>query len=155
MDKSQIIDKLNEILKWEWTGVAQYAQHSFIIKGLWREVYAGMFSDSAEESFKHAKTIGAKIVALGGVPTVERNEIKQSDDLVELLKFGLAFEQGAVDHYNEALKMCDELKGSWVRPLIVLLEDIILQEQDGVDSLEKLLHEAEAQSGQARKAAAG
>lgn len=155
MDKQQIIDKLNDILKWEWTGVAQYAQHSFIIKGLWREVYGEMFSESAEESFKHAKTIGDKIVALGGVPTVERNEIKQSDDLVELLEIGLAFEQGAVDHYNEALKMCDELKGSWVRPLIVLLEDILLEEQNGVDDLTKLLHEADAQSGDAQKRAAG
>ena len=52
MDK--IIDKLNDILRHEWTGVAQYAQAGFVVAGLWRKVYSKMFFDSAEESFGHA-----------------------------------------------------------------------------------------------------
>ena len=35
MDTAKMIDKLNEILRWEWTGVVQYTQHSFLIQDLW------------------------------------------------------------------------------------------------------------------------
>ena len=73
MSNSAIVDKLNDILRHEWTGVAQYAQAGFVVSGLWREVYSKMFYESAEESFGHAKRIGEKIAALGGVPSVERN----------------------------------------------------------------------------------
>ena len=45
MDKTKIIEKLNECLRHEWTGVAQYAQAGFVVAGLWREVYADMFFD--------------------------------------------------------------------------------------------------------------
>ena len=92
MDKNQVIEKLNDCLRHEWTGVAQYAQAGFVVSGLWRDVYSEMFYDSAKESFGHAKKVGEKIVALGGVPTVERNNIKQTDDLLELLNIALAIE---------------------------------------------------------------
>src|SRR5215203_2311935 len=99
MDKNKAIEKLNECLRHEWTGVAQYAQAGFVVAGLWREVYSGMFQASAKESFGHAKLVGEKIVALGGLPTVERNAVKQSHDLTELLSFALEFESKAVKCY--------------------------------------------------------
>jgi bacterioferritin len=150
MDKSKVIDKLNEILRWEWTGVAQYAQHSFIVRGLLREVYSKLFEDGAEESFGHAKKIGAKISAMGGVPTLERGAVKQSDDLTELLQFGLEFERGAVKHYLEALDLAAD-----DRPLVVLLEEILLDEQEGVEHLEKLLHDSKSGAGSTGKKAVG
>ena len=140
-----MIDKLNEILKHEWTGVAQYAQAGFVIQGLWRTSYSKLFFESAEESFGHAKRIGEKIVAMGGVPTVERNPIKQSYDLTEMLGHALAFEQGAVDLYKEGLELAEGKD----RALVVLLEDILLEEQDGVDEITQLLREQKEISQQA------
>jgi len=152
VDTSKMIDKLNDILRWEWTGVVQYTQHSFLVQDLWREVYASMFRKSAEESLGHARLIGDKIVALGGVPTVERGEVKQSSDLQEMLRFDLDIERGAVKLYGEALELCQDN-----HPLRVLLEDIILEEQDGVENLEKLLgvHEREAAAKSARRGKVG
>lgn len=141
MDTGKVIDKLNAILRWEWTGVVQYTQHSFLVQDLWREVYAEMFRKGAEESLGHARRIGDKIVALGGVPTVERSEVRQSTDLAEMLRYDLEFERGAVKLYDEALKLADDNA-----PLRVLLEDIILEEQDGVEHLEKLLRKHEGQA---------
>ena len=100
MEKNKIIDKLNDCLRHEWTGVAQYAQAGFVVAGLWREVYSGMFFDSAKESFGHAKQVGEKIVALGGVPTVERNPVKQTDDLQELLEF----RGHLIQHFHELIR---------------------------------------------------
>ena len=85
MDTAKVIDKLNEILRWEWTGVVQYTQHSFLVQDLWREVFTDFFKEGAEESLGHARKIGEKIVALGGHPTVERGEVRQSADLHEML----------------------------------------------------------------------
>lgn len=136
MSKEAVIEKMNEIQRWEWTGVAQYMQYSFLVRGTWREVFADKFRESAEESLGHAKRIGEKIVALGGVPTLERAKVKQTVELDEMLRNSLEFEQGAVDLYTECLKLADAAKN---RALVVLLEDILLEEQDGVDDLTKLL----------------
>jgi bacterioferritin len=139
MDKTRVVDKLNEILRHEWTGVAQYAQAGFVVTGLWREVFSKMFFDSAEESFGHARKIGDKIVALGGVPTIERNPVKQSTNLQELLNNGLDFETKAVKLYTEAIGLTEA-----DRALTVYLEDILKDEQDGVDHLTKILRDYQA-----------
>ncbi|MBY0524649.1 MAG: ferritin-like domain-containing protein [Gemmataceae bacterium] len=134
MDTGKLIDKLNEILRWEWTGVVQYTQHSFLVQDLWREVYAPMFAKGAEESLGHARKIGEKIVAMGGVPTVERSEVRQSTGLEEMLQYDLEFEREAVRLYGQAIELCPDS-----HPTRILLEDIILDEQEGVEHLEKLL----------------
>ena len=137
MSHQAIIDHLNEILKHEWTGVAQYSQASFIVEGIWREVYSGKFIGDAKESFNHAQLVGEKIVALGGVPVATRNEIKQSRVLHEVLEFSLAFETKAVELYSQAIDMADGNKA-----LVIFLEDILSQEQEGVDEYTKLLRDS-------------
>ena len=138
MSQQAIIDILNEILKHEWTGVAQYSQAAFIIEGPWREVYAGKFEGDAKESFKHANLIGNKIVSLGGVPVAQRNEIKQSKNLLEVLQNSLAFEAKAVEMYTKALEIAE---GN--RTLVIFLEEILAEEQEGVDEYTKLLKNSE------------
>lgn len=137
MDYTPVIEQLNEILKHEWTGVAQYSQNSFICEGVLREVYAEKFLGDAKESFGHAQLVGDKIVALGGVPVATRNEIKQSKDLMEVLQFSLEFEAKAVEMYTKVLGLTE---GD--RALTVFLEDILKDEQEGVDEYSKLLRDA-------------
>jgi len=141
MDKNKILEKLNDCLRHEWTGVAQYAQAGFVVAGLWREVYSKMFFDSATESFGHAKLVGEKIVALGGIPVVDRNPVKQTQDLSELLNLALEFESKAVKLYTEALVLAE---GD--RALEVFLENILEEEQDGVDELTRILRDPKAVS---------
>lgn len=140
MNNQAVIDQLNECLKHEWTGVAQYTQAAFIIEGMWREVYADKFLGDAKESFGHAQLVGNKIVALGGVPSVLRNEVKQSRDIREVLEFSHAFESKAVEMYSKAIDLAE---GN--RPLVIFLEDILNDEQDGVDEYAKLLRETPGQ----------
>lgn len=140
-----LIDHLNEILKHEWTGVAQYSQAAFIVEGVWREVFVDKFFDDAKESFGHAKLVGNKIASLGGVPVATRNEVKQSRDLEEVLKFSLAFEAKAVEMYQHAITLAEEINN---RPLIIFLEDILKDEQEGVEEYTKLLRSTPSQSAQ-------
>lgn len=137
MSNQAIIDHMNEILKHEWTGVAQYSQASFIVEGVWREVYSGKFIGDAKESFGHAQLVGEKIVALGGVPVATRNEIKQSRVLQEVLEFSRDFEAKAAEMYSQAIDMAGDDKA-----LVIFLEDILKEEQDGVDEYTKLLRDS-------------
>ena len=144
VENEKMIALLNEILKHEWTGVAQYSQASFVLEGPWREVYAEKFLGDAKESFGHAELVGDKIASLGGVPTVLRNEIRQSRQLREILEFSRDFEAKAVTMYTEAIELAEE---HGTRSLIVFLEDILKEEQEGVDEYTKLLRETPAEQG--------
>jgi bacterioferritin len=139
MDKASMIQKLNEILKWEYAGLVQYTQFSFVVQDTWREVFSKYFRDNGEEALDHAHLVGDKIVALGGIPTVERAEVKQSTELHEMLEYSLEVESKQVQLYTEALSLCGEQDVA----LRVLLEDLCLQEQEGVDHLEKVLKKHE------------
>lgn len=134
MNTEMIIDKLNDILRWEWKGVVQYTQASFLVQDVWREIYEPLFRKGAEESLDHARRIGNKIVALGGTPTIECADVQQSTDLHEMLQQALEVERGAVRLYGEALEL--DYNDT---PLRVMLENIILEEQEGAEHLEKLL----------------
>ena len=68
-----------------------------------------------------------------------RNEIKQSRDLREVLEFSLEFEAKAVDMYDKAIDMAEDDKA-----LVIFLEDILKEEQEGVDEFTKLLRDSGA-----------
>lgn len=142
MDRAPLVAKLNEILRWEYAGLIQYTQFSFVVQGPLREVYHEFFRDNGKEALGHAHKIGDKIVALGGVTTVERAEVKQSLDLTEMLEFSLEIESKHVQLYTEALDM---LKPHDVA-LRNLLEEICMEEQEGVDNLEKILQKRTLQA---------
>ncbi|MDA7951577.1 MAG: ferritin-like domain-containing protein [Pirellulaceae bacterium] len=134
MSSQAIINKLNEALRHEWTGLAQYAQFSFVVSGLMREVYEDFFKDNSKECFDHARKVGDKIVALGGTPAVDRNNVQQTKDLQEMLELSCQFEKDAVKVYQEALELA---KGDY--PLTIFLEDLLLEEQEGVEEIQKIL----------------
>lgn len=143
MDKAQVIDKLNEIVKWEYAGLVQYTQFSFVVTGPLREVYHEFFRENGEEALKHAHRVGDKVVALGGVTTVERGEVRQSLDLNEMLEHSLEMELRHVRLYTEAL----DLLGPRDVALRNLLEEICEEEQAGADHLEKILQKNDLAAG--------
>jgi bacterioferritin len=146
MDRGKVIEKLNEILRWEYAGLIQYTQFSFVVRGQLREVYHEFFRENGEEALGHAHRVGDQIVSLGGVTTVERAEVKQSLDLNEMLEYSLEVERKHVELYTEALELLSPRDVA----LRTLLEEICTEEQEGVDHLEKILEKRElVPSGQA------
>jgi bacterioferritin len=139
MDTQAVIDQFNVCLKLEYTAVIQYHQHSFLLRGLDRVQYLEFFEEAGAEALSHAKLLGSKIVSLGGVPTVERGEVRQSTDLVEMLRQDLELEQAALDAYHVALDLAQEHVA-----LRNYLEDQIMTEQDDVWNLEKILNGVQA-----------
>lgn len=146
MARAELIENLNKALALELAGVIQYSQHSYLVTGPDREVFKGFFRKGAEEARKHAEELGDKIVALGGVPTVEPAMIRQSVDLKEMLKQDLELEREALTAYMDAWKACDEND----LPQKFWLEGRIAEEQIHIEELEKLTSERVAKAGSER-----
>ncbi len=140
MSDMQLVDNLNRALSCELAAVIQYTQHSFLVNGPEREVFRSYFRKQGEESYQHAITLGDKIVALGGVPTVEPGLIRQSISLTEMLHQDLELEREAIQAYMEAWKSCDDQE----MPTRFQLEERIYNEQIHIDELEKLTSERKA-----------
>ena len=140
MANTELIENLNRALSLELGAVIQYMQHSFLVTGQGREVYRSYFRKQSEDSHDHALTLGDKIVALGGVPTVEPGMIRQSTDLTEMLRQDLLMEREAMQAYMAAWESCKETD----RPTRFMLEERISKEQLHIDELEKLTSERKA-----------
>jgi bacterioferritin len=137
MARAELIENLNKALSLELSGVIQYSQHSYLVTGIEREVYKGFFRDQAGEAQGHAEKLGDKIVALGGVPTVEPAMIRQSIDLTEMLKQDLELERDAMAVYMAAWSSCEDED----LPTKFWLEGQIADEQMHIEELEKLTSE--------------
>ncbi|MGD9563744.1 MAG: bacterioferritin [Pyrinomonadaceae bacterium] len=137
MARTELIENLNRALGLELAAVIQYSQHSYLVTGHEREVFKDWFRDQAEEAQDHAESLGDKIVALGGVPTVEPGAIRQSVEVSEMLKQDLDLEREALNVYMAAWASCDETD----LPQKFWLEGRIADEQSHVEELEKLTSE--------------
>src|SRR5688500_1053050 len=132
MARAELIENLNHALGFELAAVIQYSQHSYLVTGTDREVFKGWFRDQAEEAQDHADTLGDKVVALGGVPTVEPAVIRQSVDLKDMLVKSLELERDAIGSYMAAWAACDDND----LPQKFWLEGRIADEQMHIEELE-------------------
>lgn len=146
MGRKELVANLNKALSLELAGVIQYSQHSYLVTGTDREVYRGFFRGLADEAQKHANVLGDKIVALGGVPSVEPAMIRQSVELKTMLSQGLELEREAIAAYMDAWSACDDsdlAQKFW-------LEGQIADEQMHIEEFEKLTSERTASVGSDR-----
>ena len=142
MDTLQVIEALNKAVALEHAACIQYKQHALLVRGLWRKVYADFFYDESRSAQEHAYKFGQKIIALGGIPTVEVGApVRQSLDLVEMLQQDLKVERQAKQAYEDALILCRDDTA-----LRVMLEDQIKAEQDDIEELEMYLEMVQTQA---------
>lgn len=134
MDVQRVIAGLNRVLAIEYAAMIQYLQDSVLIQGLERAYLADFFRDRAKDEMGHAERLGDKIVALGGVPTIEPALITQSLQVAEMLGQGLAAERDALSALKSLLsEVQDDV------PLRVMIEQLCHDTQGHIESFEKLL----------------
>ncbi|MBI3303897.1 MAG: hypothetical protein HYZ72_17665 [Deltaproteobacteria bacterium] len=134
MNRQTVIAALNEALALEYAAVVQYAHFSYCVKGFRRLAVAGWFFEQASESLTHARLIGDKIIALGGLPTTQVGPVREAQDLTGMVKRSLEMERRSVAAYEAALALAADDTA-----LRVLLESRIEGEQADVEELEKML----------------
>jgi len=140
MGRAELVDNLNKALSCELAAVIQYSQHSYLVTGTDRQVFKDWFRDQAEEAQDHAESVGDKVVALGGIPTVEPAMIRQSIETKEMLRQDLELEREAMAVYMAAWASCDDDD----LPQKFWLEERISEEQQHIEELEKLTSERTA-----------
>jgi bacterioferritin len=136
MADSEILDGLNEIMSTEYTSMIQLMQHSFLMQGADRYTFGDLLRDHAQDTLKHARELGDKIVSLGGVPSVQIGEVQQSTDTQEMLRQDLEQHRAAIAKINEMVEKADAQKNVALR---VLLEEMSYEETQFLEELEKAL----------------
>jgi bacterioferritin len=138
MDKAKLVEKLNQAIGLELGGLLQYNQYAHVLMGQDRKVWKDFFKSNSDESLAHARKFAERVTALGGVPMVEPEAVKQTSDLQEMLRNSLDHERRAVQVYNEALQLCEDHAG-----YRNLLEDQVQAETEDVEELEKYLNQVQ------------
>ncbi|MBI3543333.1 MAG: bacterioferritin [Deltaproteobacteria bacterium] len=133
-----IVDKLNEILEFEISGVTRYLHYSFMMFGPSRIPITGWLRSQAQDGLDHATQCGEWITALDGHPTLKVRPTPEGDkhDVKSMLTEALEFEREGMGKYVQLLQLVRDSEN-------IALEDwtrkIIGEEQDHIYEMDKML----------------
>ena len=134
----QVIEALNEVLTAEFTAINQYFIHYKMCENWGYEKLSKKKREESIEEMKDADRIIARILYFDGVPNMQRlSPVRVGEDAVEQHKLDLALEIDAVDRLNKAIALCRDKADNGTRHL---LEEILLNEEEGIDWLEAQLY---------------
>ncbi len=125
--KEEFIEKLNTALEWEYAAAVQYVQHAAVITGPEYDAIGEELVVHANEELTHAVQVSTIISDLGGIPSVEVEERKISEDSKQMLEQDLAGEEHAIEMYKELIGIAEKLGEYGSRRV---LEDILMQEEE-------------------------
>lgn len=140
MDKTALIDRLNEDLAGELAAITQYITYAAKATGPYRPQLNEFFLGEVDDERKHAEFLSEKIVALGGEPTTVARSVKDAGDNRAMLEAVLADERRAVEDYTRRASEAEDLgeKG-----LSVTLEDMVADETGHAEEVERILRDWE------------
>ena len=99
------LEILNNILKYELSGVIRYSHYALMIVGRDRLTLKKFFEEQATESLMHAQQAGDILTGLGGHPSVEISIIEETNQhaAIELLRESAEHEKTAISLYKGLL----------------------------------------------------
>ena len=133
---SAVLNCLNQIYQAEMAGVMRYLHYSFMIHGHHRIPIQKWFRAQADESIEHAITIGEKLTALGGHPSIEPVGVEETGlhSVRDLLSESLIFERTSLELYTSLVKLAqDDIA------LEELARQFVLKETAHVEEVQKML----------------
>jgi bacterioferritin len=134
-DKQALIDGLNEDLNMELEAILRYVYHAATATGLLGHELREMAKEDLAGELVHASFLADKIAALGGEPNINPRPPKKHKSAKEMLLEDVAAERAIAENYRKHIEMAEALgeKG-----LVIKLEDILSDEVDHADELERL-----------------
>jgi bacterioferritin len=135
IDKA-MIDSLNRMLSQEHACAIRYATHAAVVTGPYAEAVAARLKEIAGDEVLHAEKLRARILALGGTPTMEvrQEDLKPASGLDEILRINIGEEHDAIAGYT---KILETIPPSNVI-LLQTIQEIIRDEQEHLEELEAL-----------------
>ncbi|MBM4432604.1 MAG: ferritin-like domain-containing protein [Chloroflexi bacterium] len=108
MDKSKIIDLLNEDLEDEHGAIIQYLNHAY---AMGEGEIACEIEAIARDEMRHLDWLAETIVELGGTPSLERGKMRMSGESTSTwMQNNVLLEEGAVKQYRKHIKIIDNPK---------------------------------------------
>jgi len=127
ISKEEFIAELNKDLEWEYASAIQYIQHAAVITGPEYDSISAELIIHSNEEMGHAVKVSTLITDLGGIPTINVEERKISENSKIMLEQDLEGEEIAVNRYKERIRHAEELGEYGVRRI---LEDILMDEEE-------------------------
>lgn len=130
----KILATLNNLLSDELTAISQYMVHAEMCDNWRYEKLSKVVEERAITEMKHAEKLIARILFLDGTPVVSNlKKINIGADIETQLNNDLAAEYGAVQGYNEGIRLAYDLGDNGSREL---MDSILKDEEEHVDWLE-------------------
>ena len=133
----KIIEKLNYLLADELTAISQYMVQAEMCDNWGYKELAEAIEKRAIDEMKHAEKHIGRILFLEGKPVVsELNKIHIGEDVEAHHKNDWESENGAIQAYNDSIKLAVEVGDNGTREL---LESILKDEEEHIDWIEAQL----------------
>jgi bacterioferritin len=130
----KVIAALNEFLADELTAISQYIVHSEMCANWGYDKLHEAIEKRAIGEMKHAEKLIGRILFLEGQPVVNQlNRMHIGANVEAQLKHDLEAEAGAIEAYNDGIRLCLEVGDSGSRELI---EANLHEEEEHLDWLE-------------------
>jgi bacterioferritin len=134
---AQVIETLNALLADELSAINQYMVHSEMCANWGYEKLHEAIEKRAFDEMRHAEKLIERILFLDGTPIVsELNPISIGAEVEAQHENDLVAELGAVEAYNEGIRLAVEVGDNGTREL---LDSILKDEEDHIDWLEAQL----------------
>ncbi len=133
--KQQLIDGLNDDLNLELEAVLRYLYHSAAATGLLGHELREELKSDIQGELNHAVFLADKIVALGGELTIHPQMPKNARTAKQMMLTDIAAERRVVANYAERI---DQASAYGDRGLVIRLEDMLAEETDHAENLERL-----------------
>jgi bacterioferritin len=134
--KETLIKGLNEDLAHEYAAVILYRTYASAVTGPFRQELRSFFAGEIPDELSHAQLLADKIVALGGTPTVQAADVKNTDDPKQMLQNAFDDEVATIARYVERRRQAEE---AGEPGLAVNLDDVIADESKHRDELKLML----------------
>jgi bacterioferritin len=125
--REDLIKSLNGDLAREFQAIIAYVVYSQVLKGAEYMNIAGELEKHAGEELQHAITIAKQVDYLGGMPTVQPEPVKSTEDNKEMLRADLNNENETIKNYRLRIRQCEQL-GEFATA--ELIREILIEEQD-------------------------
>lgn len=144
MTKNDMIVLLNEIVKHERKHFMYYQHCYLIIRGHVRLILGPVFEKEMNSELEHVCEFSAKVVALGGIPTMESHGPLTVPacgyEHRQMLEGAVALEREVLKVYHNAYPLAEKYAESHGdMSIALLLEENIEHTTKDVEELEKLL----------------
>jgi bacterioferritin len=147
-DPTAVVAALNAMLATSVVGWLRYQQHAAVVAGLDRASLAGFFAAHARDELRHAIVVARRIVALGGTPDFDPQNLEprshaayrayQGTDITAMLRENLLAARIVIQVMQASIRRLDTADPTTRR----LLESILEREESHAGDLRSLLASA-------------